>query len=247
VFGGQFGVDRNFNDQLTLGLGFSYLRSDVDLNGNRGEFEGDTFRFGPYLGWTDARNKWFVDASLTYGFHDIDSERYIPEQDATASGSFNAHEILFYAGTGYPIDMNGFTLTPRASLQYLFLQHDGFTESGAGAADLQVHSRDAQSLRTRLGASIGRYFHAGTIVVQPELFLGWEYEALGDDDISANFAAGGDAFSVTPSAPGRSAAALAASVNFLFDENLSAFFRYEGRLSGDNDSHGLGAGFSLRF
>lgn len=247
IFGGQFGVDRNISDQLTLGMGFSYLRSDVDLRNDRGEFDADSFRVGPYLGWTDSRNKWFVDTSLTWGYHEVDSERYVPEEDADATASFNAQEVMFYAGTGYPYDLGEFTLTPRATLQYLYFQQDGFSESGAGPANLNVHDRDAHSLRTRLGASLDRAFEAGGLVILPELFLGWEYEALGEDDITADFAAGSDGFSVTPASPGRSAAALGASVNVLFDENVSAFVRYEGRLSTDTETHGLGAGFSLRF
>ncbi|MHC4306683.1 MAG: autotransporter outer membrane beta-barrel domain-containing protein, partial [Planctomycetota bacterium] len=101
--GAQFGLDYTFADGVLVGLALGYLRTDVDLDRSRGEFDQDTLRVGPYLSWFE--HDWYINVSLTFGYSWIDGEREIPALGRTADSDYDAYDFTGYVGTGYELKL----------------------------------------------------------------------------------------------------------------------------------------------
>jgi outer membrane autotransporter protein len=137
-------------------------------------------------------------------------------------------------------------LTPTASVQYTHFEIDGFTETGAGGANLTVAARDADSLRSRLGLNLSAHVDWGWSLF-PYVFAGWEHEFADDDPIESAFAAGGNPFLIDTGSRDENAAFYGGGVNALLKENVSAFVRVEGVIGDDSDAVAFSLGVGIAF
>jgi len=242
---GQMGIDYRFTQDFMAGLAVGYTFTEADLNEGLGKFDNSTLRAGPYMSL--HADEWFVDGSLTFGYHSIDSERRIPTLGLTAVSNYDGYDITAYAGGGYSFEVqNGLHLTPMASVQYSYFEFDGFTESGAGAANLTVGDRHANSLRTRLGASLSYEIDLGPKFV-PFVSFGWEHEFFDDDELEASFAAGGSPFKIDTGTREADSFLFGLGVNVLIDHTVTGFIRYEHAAADDGDVDAIAAGVSITF
>jgi len=242
IYGVQLGADRGLNDErFTLGIAGGYTSTDLEFT--RGEGTIDSFRFGPYLNYQDPQ--YVADVAFSYGYHDNEVERDInlPGFTQTATGSYNAHDLSAHASGALNQD-----LSPIVALDYMHYRRDGFTESGAGAANLEVESDNSNSLEGTLGVQWTDTWNMGEIRLEPNAFVGWAYEFLNDDnDTTASFAGTGDSFRWR--SPGRDGSSIrfGAGLGGQLTENFSTNLQYHGRSRSDGDSHTLQLGFTYRF
>ena len=136
--------------------------------------------------------------------------------------------------------------TPNAAFQYTYFDVTGSTESGAQGANLTVASRDADSLRSRLGLDLSYYGDWG-VKVLPHAFVGWEHDFSDDDPVEASFAAGGSPFFVDVGERDSDALYYGAGVDVLLESNLSAFVHYERVTGEDTETYGIVAGLGVSF
>lgn len=245
LFGGQVGVDYSVTPNFAAGFALGYTATNADLDGGLGEIDDDTVRAGPYmsLAWGD----WYVDGSLTFGYHFYNGQRSIPSLPQTANSDYAGYDVTGYFGGGYHIEMeHDLRLTPMASVQYSSFEFEGFTETGAGGANLTVGDRHAESLRTRLGLNLS-FKIDGASKILPYLYFGWEHELFDDDDIEASFAAGGNPFIIDTGARVTDSIFFGAGLSVLIDYNVSAFLRFETATAADGDVGGIAAGVSVLF
>lgn len=243
-FGGILGADYELFDDFALGLAASYLWTDVTLKRDRGDHDIQTVRFGPYLSY--APEPWFIDATITYGYHRFDSTRRLPETGDEADSEHDGHDVSASVGGGYVFSFNGFELIPLASLQYVYLREDSYRESGDIALD--VDSRTADSLRSRLGVRAHQTFELDDIALVPEATLGWERELLSQDHrTTARFNGGGDSFTVRAGEPNEDAVFAGIGLNALWTDAFSTFLRYDGIYHGDGEAHAATGGVNIRF
>ena len=245
LFGGQVGVDYSFTPNFAAGLALGYTATNADLDGGLGEIDDDTVRAGPYMSFT--WDEWYVDGSLTVGYHFYNGQRSIPSLSQTANSDYSGYDVTGYFGGGYHIELeHDLRLTPMASVQYSSFEFEGFTETGAGGANLTVGDRHAESLRTRLGLNLS-FKIDGASKVLPYLYFGWEHELFNDDDIEASFAAGGNPFIIDTGARATDSIFFGAGLSVLVDYNVSAFLRFETATAADGDVGGIAAGVSVVF
>ncbi|MHC4219005.1 MAG: autotransporter outer membrane beta-barrel domain-containing protein, partial [Planctomycetota bacterium] len=227
AFGIQLGIDYDFSPDLTVGLAAGYLFTGADFKSGLGGIDENALRFGPYLSYT--KGNWFVDGSLTFAWHFYDGERRIPALSLTAGSNYNGYDLTGYTGTGYrwEIDKNLY-LTPMASVLYSHFEFAGFTETGAGGANLTLPQRSADSLRTRLGGALSYRVKGWGWEPIPYVYTGWEHEFLNDDDnIAARFATGGSPFLINTGSRDTDAWFFGIGANMLIKHNVSMFFRIE--------------------
>ncbi len=244
--GAQFGLDYTFKRGLLVGLGFGYMWTEADLNGALGEIDQGTVRVGPYLSWFE--HDWYVNLSATYGYSWVDAERGIPALGLTANSAYDAYDLTGYIGTGYQLRLDEhLCLTPMASLHLSNIEFDGFTESGAGGANLQVPGRDDDSLVSRIGANLSYRFT--DLVSQPIAFVygGWEHEFEDDNDFGASFHAGGDSFVIDTGSRDSDALFVGAGAEALAYESMAAYFRIEYVESENADAIGIAGGVMFGF
>lgn len=246
-YGFQSGIDYQFAADLLFGVAFGYDRTNADLNGARGDIEVVTFRVGPYFSY--APNEWYLVSSVTFGFSEFYTRRGMPVLGRTARADYNGYDVSAYLEGGYDFDLGeNWTITPTTSLQYGYFEHDSFTETGAAAANLKVRSRDSDSLRSRVGASLtGRFGEGGKSVIS-EFFVGWEREFLDNSDIAyTSFNAGGSTFSIDTGSREKDSLFYSARVTIRIKQNASGYLGVNGRWSDDADSVGISGGLMIAF
>jgi uncharacterized protein with beta-barrel porin domain len=240
------GVDRPLGDGVIGGLSFGYAHTELDFHHGRGGGDIETFRFGPYA--TVYRDGFFVDTSVTYGFHLNEVERRVAILDiisAKPRGKFQAHDFTIYLGGGYELDLGCVEVTPTASIEYIHYRHEGFHEHGGGPVSLAVEAKTSRSLRSKLGVNVSHLFEVGQAKVVPEVFGGWAHEFIDEHSLNARFGAGVTPYGIDVKQPHNDSAYFGAAVTVLLDERTSVFVRYEGELSSDTRTNSVAGGLAI--
>ncbi|MGC8560386.1 MAG: autotransporter domain-containing protein [Phycisphaerae bacterium] len=254
------GADYAFFKYLSVGAFFNYDHSDINLDsfGSTGTVNGYTP--GVYADLHGSH--WFLDGMAAYTYMDNSESRNIAINyySATANGNFSGNSYNGAADLGYRLystsqspysPLSGWTLIPMVSLGYTHADYNSFSETGAGAAGLNVSSMSADSFRSMLSATFLYTIHLSpqsTLV--PGILLGWRHEYLNNSQgITAQLqGAGTGSFTVNTAEPVRDVAVIAPSLNINFNKNISGFVDYELDL-GSNKFHAqqVFAGLAVSF
>jgi outer membrane autotransporter protein len=137
---------------------------------------------------------------------------------------------------GYDFRTAGFVLSPELGFQYTHLSKDSYTETGAGAFDLNVGQQDVDSLRSKLGLRIAHPFTCESVKFTPEVHASWYHEFL-DDTSSATTSLEGapdfGSFVVRTTPRGNDFALVGAGLSATpasWHENVSFFLNYDAQV-----------------
>jgi uncharacterized protein with beta-barrel porin domain len=240
--GAQFGMDCQVNDKWLLGFAVDYATTDVTLDSAGGSIDISSLRIGPFASY--ASGPWNVNASLTYGNHDSDSEIQTG-LTGLSRDSYQASDVSFYLGGGYDMKLNEtWTFTPTASLSYTYYQRDTYTQS---ATALEIESQDTNALHTRLGIKLAGQFKTMNMIMLPEVSVGWEHEYIQDDSpVNANYN-GAYAFSTATVTPDENSVFFGAGLTALINDSWSAYVRYDGTIGDNSDVHAVTGGVRFDF
>jgi outer membrane autotransporter protein len=249
-YGVMTGVDLKLSPEWIVGVAGGYLRSDLDYNQALGTATIDTARIGPYAGATFGR--WLLDASVSFGYHWIDSTRAVDVPGlgaANATANYNAYDISSYLGLGYRFHpTKRINIIPMASVDYTYFDNQSFTESGGPAGtSLAVASTGINSLRSSLGVGANTWFRTSGVKVVPEISMAWVHEFFDNNKISATFADGVTPFTVQSGGGKYDGMTVGGGVSVLFRKNISAFLRYGLDYVPRDTAHTLGAGVTIGF
>lgn len=150
-FGGAVGYERLVSSDLRLGVLAGGSSNKTNLYLNAGSTSTDAVFGGAY-----GRKTWggtFLDLSVIAGSLDNSSGRNIGGglafATATASyGGWFVNPALMF-GRRLDVDGRGFTVTPAVKVRYVAAHFGGYTEAGAGAANMSVAGRDFQAWEER--------------------------------------------------------------------------------------------------
>lgn len=245
AYGAIIGMDYKVATNCSLGLSLGYINTDIDINQAAGNSNTDTLRFGPYATWTNG--PWTIDASLTGGIHWIDAN--LNTIMGTATSDYNSYDITLYGAGSYDMKLGDWTLTPTCAMTYIHQMTDGYTETGAGSANLKVNDLNTDSLESLLGVHARVPVVLGTINLIPEAWIGWQYEWLDRDiDIASTFAASPTTgFTTTSHGTDRSQLVAGAAVFTQLNDDLSLKLNYELNLSSDASIHTVWAMIEMKF
>lgn len=200
TLGLAFGIDTADRlEGMTLGFAGSYANTDVDSdNVNATETEISSWQVAAYADY-DLSNTAFLDVIIGYAYNDIESNRYNVGgiSGLTAKGDRDGTQYFARAeiGNAYMLDaMNGVTLTPSALLNYIHVDQDGYTETGAGGANLVVNPDDMDILELGLSleASWKKRLASGGWL-KPAAHIGYRHDVVGDDAAATSSFLGGGA------------------------------------------------------
>lgn len=245
--GAQFGFDKSFGPNLIMGIGGGYSNSFINFKESRGEGDVDSFRVGPYA--THFRDDFFIDTSVTFGYHENENKRNIKfgTINRTADSDYHAYDLSAYIGGGYDFHVNEWTVTPTASLQYICYRNESFKETGAGAAGLDVDAATSHSLRSKLGVTLSTVTELYETKVVPELFVGWAHGFIDNEDIEARFVEGTAKFTTGVDDDWDDSVYFGAGISALLKENISVFVSYKGEYSSGNIINALNVGMHITF
>jgi uncharacterized protein with beta-barrel porin domain len=225
------GVGFKITPHLVGGVLFDYNHTDARTDGQGSHVRVDTFSPGAFA--TVSAGGLYLDGLFTFGYNDYSNDRKINigGTGATATSSPSGEQYVGDLDLGYnfhPDKEGHWALGPEAGLEYVHLDVDSFTESGAGPADLSVNSQSADSLRGRLGGRLSYFTREGSIVFAPTVFASFQHEFLNDPfGLTSQFNIPSTTpFTIQGTNPGRDSALIGVGATATFDNAMSIYLNY---------------------
>ena len=207
----ELGVDYRLDPHFLVGAFFGYGHTDGTLDDLNSTASVDTYSPGVYASY--ANGGWYANGLASYGFSNYTEDRNlaIGAFNATAHGPPSGDQVLGNLDGGYDFHRGAWTFGPIAGVQYVHLDLDGYTETGAPGADLVVNRDETDSLRSRLGGRIAYAWHAGNVLLTPHLDASWQHEFMDQGrGITAQFdGLGAGSFDVRTENPSRDSVLMA--------------------------------------
>ncbi|MFD2234412.1 autotransporter outer membrane beta-barrel domain-containing protein [Phaeospirillum tilakii] len=175
-FGLASGIDHQFTERALGGVALSWVRAYA--NGTDGSTSNSTLDSYMLTGYGTYRlGALFFDGQTGVGYNRFHQNRQIAFLDRTATADFDGMQYLLRGQAGYDLPLQGgWKVTPLAGLAYLHTISDGYTESGAGAANLAVRRQGMISLNHDLGAKLTWSVDTAIGNLRPELRAEWVHD-----------------------------------------------------------------------
>ncbi len=245
------GADRPVGQELVLGLGAGYARTQLDWEQDGGDSATTTLSLTAYGFWTSG--EYFVNTDLTIDAAFTEARRRIQtavtDRVARSSQSGEGANLRLRAGRRVALEQGGWTLTPAVELGYGLHRQNAFTENGAGDLGLDVRAATAQTLRT--GAELAaskRMELPGNAVLVPEAALGWQRETPMDSRVTrASFSGYSQGFQAYGDDTPRDSLLLRAGLTHAEAEGATRYARYSGTVRERFQAHSLELGCRWSF
>jgi uncharacterized protein with beta-barrel porin domain len=249
------GLSYRWNNNLSTGVyvGYQGLQAKYD-NGSR--LIDNAVRFGTFASWGQewGPGEVYVNALVGGAYHGYNVDRKIQFStiDRTARGTPGAWELDAALATGYNFKAGGFVFGPVTSLQYTYLAVQGFTETGAGALNLEVDPYHSSSLLYSLGGQVAYPIEVtGDLSVTPMVFASWQHEFLQNAyKINSAFVGGGDPapFSYETNDPLRDYLYAGAGIGWALGDRWEGYVSYSASAGNPQlISHNIFLGVGVKF
>ena len=245
--GVMVGADREIGATGRIGIAAGYTATKVDVDNSAGASSDiSTPRVAIYGSRT--KGNLTLGGTLGYGFNTVDTDRPITAAGQVATASHDEHEIAAAAQAAYKLARGKYNIVPSAGVQYVHLEQDGYTETGAAGFNMTVADNEADSFRPFLGLTVNRDFVTSRgMRVTPELSAKYSYEVIDDSNIS-NVTLNGSNFTVTGVAPEEHIISVGGGLNAQMTNRLDAFANYNADIGLDSAlNQTVSGGVRLKF
>ena len=170
------GFDTEVREGLRAGVALSSGTSSLSTDGNAsGKSRGSAVAL--YCSYASGPWNFSGSTSLALGRNHMDRTVTVGAINRVASSDFDSRTLSAYGEAAYSMAMTGgWTLQPLAGLSLSRSKADGFTETGAGALNLQVAGQTTTSTKSLLGAKAA--FEAGSVRLEPRVIWAHEFGDL---------------------------------------------------------------------
>lgn len=244
------GGDYRFSEHLAAGVmaGYNGLWSDLDSIGSKAVIQ--TTMLGVY--GTYYRKGFYLEGQVSHGWNNTDKDRRIvfPGINRTATSDQKGRIWNLSAGTGYDYMLDHWIFTPKASLDYVQLSTEDYTESGAGALDLQVDGASSTLLLGQIGGSVAYRWKMDSATLLPRIWAMYGRELVRDDLFSttARLAVGSSAFTTYSIPPDRDFLSLGAGISASIARGMLLYLNLGCQVGQSNyDAFHLNAGVRVPF
>jgi len=249
VKGITVGIDRAVNDRLFLGASAAYADTDVDQDKQRGNGEIEGWMASLYGSY--SLDKAYVDGSLSYGSNDYDVKRKVRVGDIQRTARSDHDGDVFAASleSGYPLSKQDTLLEPFGRLQYIRLEEDAFTESGADSVNQHISSRDTDSLTSEIGLRVSRVYQKAAGWLTTDASVAWLHDFdIDDRTITTSYTgAPASSFSIPGQDVEKNGVTLGFGVGFESRKGVSTSLNYNGEFRDGFSAHGVVGRISYRF
>jgi uncharacterized protein with beta-barrel porin domain len=239
--GATLGFDHNLTDKFFAGVSAGYSRADVDLDHHQGSGYIKSL-YGSIYGSYFYKNL-YIDGIFSYGKNWYDNHRLITigTDQRKAYSKHDGNLFSAYLQGGYYFDIKKWLIGPFVSLQYIYLDEEGFNEKGADGVSLRIDSRQTNSLVSELGLRVARVFKTKYGSLIPEVSAAWLHDFDIDDRmITSSFTGSpGASFSIKGQDVERNGATLGAGITFVHKSGLSTSLKYIGEFREKYKSNGI--------
>lgn len=237
--GAAIGADTALDDTTILGVGLAYSNSTVESNNNNKDTDAASYNLMVY-GTKELGDNNYVDGFVSAGMNNYETSRFIPTTGATAQGDFDGTTYMARVSGGHRIDAgNGIEVVPNAGLTYGFSQFDSYTETGAGALNLNVDNDDITILQPKVGVDVAfKGGDANGIKFRPQFRVAYMYNALDNNqDTTSNFSGVATSFKTESADKDKSTFLIGTGVDIAGTENITLSADYDYQISSGYNSH----------
>ncbi|MCZ6640863.1 MAG: autotransporter outer membrane beta-barrel domain-containing protein, partial [Gammaproteobacteria bacterium] len=237
--GTALGADTLLTENLRIGGAFSYGSTDVDTKGSQNRTDISSYQGVFYASY--QRGDYYFDGIASYSLNNYDGSRnvVVGPVNRTAVADYDADQYGIKGSVGRTLQYRNFGLLPYASLLYVRLDTDGYTETGAGAANLTVSPETTAVLQSTVGVSISKEMatRKGTRFI-PEAHIAWLHEFLNEGQVNTStFTGGGGSFTTEGFDPADNSLNIGASVDIYKTEHLDFRAAYDFEVKEDFTGH----------
>jgi outer membrane autotransporter protein len=215
--GTTMGIERFLDDSTRIGMFGGYVGTQVSVDGMNQSSRANGGNFGSYMTHSVDHGYSILMGGLQFDGYDSERTIQIGGLTETAQGKSDGWQGFTYGEQGLNLGLGrGMNLQPFTALQYVYARQNGFSETGAGALNLDVSGIDTHSLRSLLGSRL-QFRSASTDrgwLLTPEARAIWMHEFLDTTSIvNAQFAGiGGAGFTANGLSLGRDWATLGGGI-----------------------------------
>ncbi len=175
------GLDYRFFEEFIAGLSIGYTNSEANMDLGVGQVDLETVVVLLHGVYTPTYNI-TVNTYAGWSGLNFDSTRTIA---GTGSAQSKTDGDQFVAGlsSSYNFNIGGFTILPQVSVDYLTSWINGFSEVGAGAANLNVGDQRINSLKTLAGVNLTYAWSQNWGVITPHIRVFYLHEFLNDNRV----------------------------------------------------------------
>ncbi|MCX5714183.1 MAG: autotransporter domain-containing protein [Candidatus Omnitrophica bacterium] len=236
------GVDIPFcNDSIRMGIGSGYGQTFVRSKDNSGKTDIDSIPGTVYCTYDNDRYPFYLDTAFTFMYNTYNGSRQVSAGTTiqrTANSDYGGQQYSGYFEGGYSLFYKKIRFTPLASVNYMHLHTDSYTETGADSLNLSVKPQDYDMCLTGIGAKIAYPLILKSLNILPDFHAKWLYDWVGDKQaIASSFAGGGTAFGTNSFTPARSGYDLGTRVAIATKNNISLDLGYDLLLKSDYYEH----------
>lgn len=251
-YGLTVGVERGVYERLTLGVAFAGTQSSYECDRSADEGENTSLQARLYGVWSDPERSggWRFGVAFGVGGAALEADRSIAFAGRKAHSERDGVLLDAMCHGGCDWTRGDWLFGPTFGLAWVRLHEEGFEESGADSADLDVRSRNVDSFRGLLGWRLAREVNWSRAVWEPELRAQWLHEFSPDTgDLKATLAGGGEGFTTPGRDLARDSLVLGVGLGIRFSESTFANLAYDcRRQSGDGAAdHALRLQAGVRF
>jgi len=225
------GVDTQVSEDVVVGGAFSYGQTRIDGRGTLSNNRTDVDSYQASFYGVLQGAPWYLQSQIGFAFQEFDATRSVTVGAISERPTASFDGSVFSAGLsgGYPVSMGDLTITPSISLDYVYSEQDGYTETNAPTTALAVSSNRDESVRSGLAASVStNYALDGGGKLAPEVHLGWFHAFQATEVNSASsFAFGSSTFISRGAKPAKDALNVGMALDYSNDEGVSVSVQYD--------------------
>ncbi|MCP5490792.1 MAG: autotransporter-associated beta strand repeat-containing protein [Chlamydiales bacterium] len=175
----SLGASHLFFDNLHVGGGMGYTHSHIDWSRDRGDGHWNSIYFGPSIGWSKSNGYLNLLVLGSYNLYNINRKIDFLDLKRTAHNKHHSYDVLARLDGGYKFrvltggDLEYFFFLPEASISYLNIFENSYTESGASSINLAVDSKYSAFLQPTVLFKFLRDFYLQKLCVTPTFQIGW--------------------------------------------------------------------------
>ena len=181
-FGFTGGIDTEFGPFHAVGVSLGFASTEVeDVVGIDEPLDVVTYQAGAYAGL--AKNGFNLDLYAGGGVSDFEQNRLVSIGDfiGGAQGEWQGTHANGSVRAGYEMQINDkYWVRPSLSLDYLYLNEDGRTETGTDGIRLRVDGRNSDTASATALLDFGARFQGRRTWIRPSLRVGYRNEFISD-------------------------------------------------------------------
>ncbi len=246
TYGSLIGAEQFIREDVLLGGSIGYGRTNVDSDDSLSSLDVDSLSLSLYGTWFDSNR--YLSLTAGYGHHSYDSIRELEFADLRADGDFSGDTFTFAPEVGTLFRYKSLSIEPYAGLTYLHFHQEGYTEDGAGDANLSVSADNEDAVSTELGTRFRKMWtldNGGYLM--PQLQLAWRHDFADEVVTVAQLAGATTSFRTTAIDTVSDVFDIGVGVDWQIDKNKTFCTQYDAELGSGFEAHTLQACIKILF